>query len=275
MLRYALRTVPWTHLALIALTLGALLEVVRRWPWTMWPLQACAVGLVAAAGAWCLDEPAAAVVDAAPRSLLWRTAARAIAQTTVLVVWFALVWWSRDSFFGHAPDVALQGFSALVFLSAVVTGARSIGAATPSRTAAAAVVPIAAFLGLARPLAKQVPIFPYGPDADWELSRGIWATLLAAGLVVGFAAVGDARWSLIRPACSAHTHQARPRPARHLTSGAEADSNSPSVTRCPGQFDAPSGHAPAADRGLSQTRCTSHSVLQQNPASETVRAEPP
>jgi hypothetical protein len=200
MLRYAARAVPWTRLALVVLTLAALLEVVRRWPWTMWPLQACAVGLVAAAGAWCLDEPAAAVVDAAPRSLLWRTAARAIALSAVLAAWAGLVWWSRESLFGHAGDVALQGVAALVLVSAAATWARSGGATTPGRTAAAAVVPTAAFLGLARPFAEGVPIFPYGPDDDWALSRGIWIALLAVGVVVALAALADARWHRVRPA---------------------------------------------------------------------------
>ena len=194
MIGYAVRAVPWTRLALVVVTLAALLEVVRRWPWTMWPLQACAVGLVGAAGAWCLDEPAAAVVDAAPRSLLWRTGARAIALAAVLAVWAALVWRSRESLFGHEADVALQGVSALILVSAVATWARSGGATTPSRTAAVVAVLTAAFVGLARPFADGVPIFPYGPDDDWALSRGIWVALLAFGVVVGLAALADARW---------------------------------------------------------------------------------
>lgn len=194
MLRYALRAVPWTRLAATVVTLTVLLEVVRRWPWTMWPLQACAVGLVAAAAAWSLDEPSAAVVDAAPRSLLWRTAARAIALGAVLAAWLGLMWWSRASLFGHANDVALQGVSALVLVSAVVTWARSGGRTAPGRATAIVVVPTAAFLGLARPFADEVPIFPYGPEDDWALSRGIWVGLLAAGVLLGTAALTDARW---------------------------------------------------------------------------------
>lgn len=194
MVQYAVRAVPWTRLVLALITLAALLEVVRRWPWTMWPLQACAVGLVAAAGAWCLDEPGAAVVDAAPRSLGWRTAGRSIALGAVLAAWLALVWWSRDSLFGHAADVALQGVAALVLVSALVTWARSGGVTTPGTTAATTVVPTAAFLGLVRPFAEEVPFFPYGPDDDWALSRGLWAALLAVGITVGLAALADTRW---------------------------------------------------------------------------------
>lgn len=198
MVRYSVRAVPWTRLVLALLTLAALLEVVRRQPWTMWPLQACAVGLVAAAAAWCLDEPGATVVDAAPRSLLWRTAGRSIALGAVLAAWLALVWWSRGSLFGHAGDVALQGLAALVLVSAAVTWARSGGSATPGTTAAAAVVPIAVFVGLARPFAEEVPIFPYGPDDDWQLSRSMWTALLAAGVVIGLAALADTRWRRVR-----------------------------------------------------------------------------
>ena len=194
MLRYAVRAVPWTRLAAAVVTVAVLLEVVRRWAWTMWPLQACAVGLVAAAGAWSLDEPSAAVVDAAPRSLLWRTAARAIALAAVLAAWLGLMWWVRASLFGHATDVALQGVSALVLASAAVTWARSGGTTTPGRATAIAVVPTAAFLGLARPFADQVPLFPYGPDDDWARSRAIWVSVLAAGILLGAAALTDARW---------------------------------------------------------------------------------
>lgn len=198
MLRYAVCAVPWTRLVLTLFTLAALLAVVRGWPWTMWPLQACAVGLVGAAGAWCLDEPGAAVVDAAPRSLLWRTAGRAIGLGVVLAVWLALVWWSRGSLFGHAADIGLQGVSALVLVSAGVTWARSGGTTMPGTTAAAVVVPTAAFLGLARPFAAAVPIFPYGPNDDWALSRGLWAALLALGIVVALAALADVRWLRVR-----------------------------------------------------------------------------
>ncbi|MEU0312929.1 hypothetical protein [Nocardioides sp. NPDC006273] len=54
-----------------------LMERVARWPWTMWPLEGITIGLLAAGTAWCFDEPAAEVVDAAPRHLTWRTGARA------------------------------------------------------------------------------------------------------------------------------------------------------------------------------------------------------
>ena len=71
-----------------------------------------------------------------------------------------LVWWSRESLFGHSVDVALQGVSALVLASAAVTWARSGGAATPGRTAATAVVPTLAFLGLAPAPCRQRASLP-------------------------------------------------------------------------------------------------------------------
>ena len=82
--RYAGRAVPWTRVAVAATLIVVLMDVVRRWPWNMWLLEGTAVGLLAAAAGWCFDEPAAAVVDPAPRGLAWRTAAR-VAGVLVLL----------------------------------------------------------------------------------------------------------------------------------------------------------------------------------------------
>ena len=172
MVHYAVRALPWPLLATIATAVFALMEVVRRWPWTMWPLEACAVGLVAAGAAWCCDEPAASVIDSAPRSLLWRTTARLLGVCVLLGVWVLSVALARDSLFEHPVEVALQGVI------------------TPGGILAAGIVPTATFWAVARPLPQTLPLFPYTTSVelggDWASSLVIWlvvATLAAALLI--------------------------------------------------------------------------------------------
>jgi len=110
-------------------------------------LQGCAVGLLTGAAAWCFDEPAAAVVDTAPRSLLWRTGARADGLLFLLVWWGLTVALSHPDLFGRAADVT----------------------------------PAAAFLALSRLFADRVPVFPYTSAGQWAQSRALW-TVVRAGV---------------------------------------------------------------------------------------------
>ncbi len=183
---YAARAIPWRLLGACTALLGTLMALVRVHPWTLWPLQGLAVGLLAGAVGWCLDEPAAAVVDAAPRGLPWRTAARAIGIAPLAAVWLLLVWWARPALFGHPGTIAVQGLSASAIASAWVTWRRAGAAATPGNRFATAVVPLAAAWALARPLETRLPIFPYGPAgpaANWAGSTWLWATAGATALV--------------------------------------------------------------------------------------------
>jgi hypothetical protein len=193
MVRVAIHSLPWGRLAAAAVLLGILMEGVRRWPWTLWPLEGIAVGLLAAAVAWCLDEPAGAVVDAVPRPLWWRTAARAAGIAGLVALWGLAVWWSRDSLFGHSRAVWTQGLAGSVVGAAWATWRRSIGVRTPGVAFAAALVPVVALWALVRPFGRSVPVFPY-VDGDWDLSTTGWLWLAAAAAVWLALVLADARW---------------------------------------------------------------------------------
>ena len=192
MIRYAIRALPWPLLVTVATVVLALMEVVRRWPWTMWPLEGCAVGLVAAGAAWCCDEPAAAVVDSAPRSLLWRTTARLLGVCVLLGVWVLSVALARDSLFQHPVEVALQGVIASAAAFAWATWRRSRGTGTPGGLLAAGIVPVVTFWAVARPLPQSLPVFPYTTSVelggDWEVSLVIWLVVAAAATALLIAA---------------------------------------------------------------------------------------
>ena len=78
MIAYAARAVPWRLVLAGCLVTTALMAIVAVSPDTMWPLQGTAIGLLAGLAAWSMDETAAPLVDALPRPLAWRTAARAL-----------------------------------------------------------------------------------------------------------------------------------------------------------------------------------------------------
>lgn len=193
MIGYARRALPWTLLACCASLVLIAMALVTRWPYVMWPLQGVAVGVLAAAGAWCVDEPAAAVVDVAPRSLRWRTAARSLGLLPLLCLWVATVVAVRHQLFGHASDVALQGCVALLAGCAIGTSARTRGLAAPGRRIAAATVPAAAFIALARPVEQHLPLFPYLQTGPWDSSLVLWSltgALATALLTASLAGTG-------------------------------------------------------------------------------------
>lgn len=196
MVRVAVRSLPWGRLAAAAVLLGILMEAVRRWPWDLWPLEGIAVGLLAAAVSWSLDEPAGAVVDALPRPLWWRTAARAAGIMGLLGVWSVAVWWSRDSLFGHHWDVWAQGLTGALVGAAWVTWRRSTGVRTPGIAFAATIVPVAALWALVRPFAHTAPVFPYADKGygDWTTSRAGWTAGAALAVVCLALVLSDARW---------------------------------------------------------------------------------
>ncbi len=196
MIRVAAYSLPWRRLAAAALLLGILMEGVRSWPWVVWPLEGIAVGLLAAAVAWCFDEPASSVVDALPRPLWWRTAARTAGIAGLLGVWSVAVWWSRDSLFGHHWDVWVQGLAGGLVGASWVTWRRSTGVRTPGITFAATIVPVAALWALARPFARAFPVFPYADKGygDWTTSTIGWTAVAALAAVCLALVLSDARW---------------------------------------------------------------------------------
>lgn len=200
MLTAARHSLPWGRLAASAALLCILLEGVRRWPWNLWPLEGIAVGLLATAVAWCMDEPAAAVVDVVPRSLWWRTAARATGVVCLTVAWSVAVWWSREGLFGHPWEVWSQGFVGAAVGAAWATWRRSIGVRTPGAAFATAVIPIAAVWALVRPFAESFPVFPYASQGfgNWSTSTTGWLTVGAVALLALALVLSDARWWRLR-----------------------------------------------------------------------------
>lgn len=98
---YLARAVPWPLLLAVSGLVLLVVRVLQLDPWTLWPLQGVAVGLVAGGVGWCLDETCADVVDTLPRPLAWRTLARLAGVGLVLAGWSLAVWWARDGLFGQ------------------------------------------------------------------------------------------------------------------------------------------------------------------------------
>ncbi len=181
---HAVRGVPWLVVLLGVAPVPALLRIVEQWPYSMWPLEGIAVGLVAGAAAWCFDETAAAVVDTLPRSLGWRTASRLLGVVLVLGVWLVSVGWTSEAFFGRSGHVAWQGVAAIAAGSAYATWRRSRGTPTPALTASTGMVCGATFLALVRPLDDRLPVFPYLDSGPWADSEVLWVGLGAVSVLV-------------------------------------------------------------------------------------------
>jgi hypothetical protein len=196
-LTYAARAVPWLRVGGALALVGLLLQLVRWDPWLLWPLQGTAVGLLAGATAWCFDEQAAAVVDASPRGLAWRTAARAPAVLLLVLVWVLLVAHAREALFGHALAVALQGVVAVAASAAWTLWRRAAGEGTPGTRTATTVVPLVTTWALVRPFEQQLPVFPYATDGaygDWRTSVVAWLCVGAAAAVLLTLAVTEVAW---------------------------------------------------------------------------------
>ena len=201
MFRYATRGVPWPRVALGAGLVVLLMELVRWNPWVLWPLEGTAVGLLAGAAAWCFDESSAVVVDVAPRSLAWRTAARAPAVLGLAAVWCGVVAHAGDGvLFGRSAGVLIEGLVALAVGTAYAGWRRAWGEPMPGLLLAATVVPVTSAWALVRPFDASVPVFPYGTSSagDWSASTAGWAILGTLALVVLAAALSDAPWWSVR-----------------------------------------------------------------------------
>ncbi|MEU8234411.1 hypothetical protein AB0C12_32895 [Actinoplanes sp. NPDC048967] len=197
MIRYAVKGVPWTRVALGAGLVVLLIELVRWNPWVLWPLQGTAVGLLAGTAGWCFDETSAVVVDVTPRSLAWRTAARTPAVLALGLVWCGAVAHAGDeALFGRSASVLVEGFAALAAGSAYAGWRRAWGEPTPGLLLAAAAVPATAAWALVRPFDARLPVFPYGTSsaAAWTASTAGWVTLGVLAVAVLAAALTDAPW---------------------------------------------------------------------------------
>lgn len=194
---YGARAVPWTRVALAAGLVVVLMELVRWNPWTLWPLEGTAVGLLAGATAWCFDETAAAVVDSSPRGLAWRMMARSPGPLLLVVTWTAVVLHAGDeTTFGHRDEIWIQGVAASLAGAAYTSWRRSCGEASPGLRFATAVVPATTAWALVRPFDPHLAVFPYGTTSPggWDRSATGWVALTIAAVVVLGVVLADARW---------------------------------------------------------------------------------
>jgi hypothetical protein len=198
-IRYAARAVPWGLVALACALVPALMAITAAQPETMWPLQGMAVGLLVAAAAWSMDERAAAVVDTLPRSLAWRTGARAAAALPLAGVWIAAVVVADDRLPDHRALFVQQGLAGLLLGVAVATWRRDRGEAVPGQAIAPAALGLIATLALVRPFPDRLPLFPLWDGEAWRLSAALWWGLAVVAAIL-------LAWSLAGP---------RRRPARH------------------------------------------------------------
>lgn len=184
MTRYASRAVAWTLVAASCVLVVALMALVAAWPEVVWPLQGAAVGLLAGAAAWSMDETAAAVVDSLPRPLWWRTVARTAAVVPLGLVWTGCVFIAGDRLPPHSELFLLQGFAAVLFAVAFVTWRRAHGEAVPGARFGSAAIAVATAFALIRPLPDRLPLFPIWTFEQWGLSFAIWSALAAASAVL-------------------------------------------------------------------------------------------
>jgi hypothetical protein len=201
MVSYAARAVPWFRVAVAALLIVLLMELVRWNPWVLWPLEGTAVGLLAGAAAWCFDESAAVVVDVAPRSLAWRTVARMPAELGLALVWSGVVWHAGDqALFGQSSNFLVAGLVAVAVGAGYAGWRRAWGDPTPGLALATAVVPLTTAWALVRPFDSTLPVFPYGDSSagDWAASTLGWVVLGSLAVVALVAALFEAPWWSVR-----------------------------------------------------------------------------
>jgi hypothetical protein len=145
---------------------------------------------LAAVAAFVLDEPAAAAVDAVPRTLRRRTGNRAVVLGLPLVLWtagIAAVEWRTPAI--PATGLLVEGMGVLAVTVALAAVLRSGGRAEPGEVTAAAVGGgILTLVVFDVPSWWPVPIFP--ADEGWSASTVLWGLLSVTSAMV---AVGASR----------------------------------------------------------------------------------
>lgn len=142
------------------------------------------VALVAAA-AFVLDDPAAAAVDAVPRTRGQRTAARSCAVIVPFGVWALgiLALWRRSAV-TPAGALLVEGVGVLAVAVALAAVLRLAGRTEPGEIVAPVLGAAMLAVLIFNPSPRSVPLFPvsYG----WAASTAIWGILapLAAAVVV-------------------------------------------------------------------------------------------
>jgi len=145
---------------------------------------------LAAAAAFVLDEPAAAAVDAVPRSRGRRTAARNTAVVLPLAVWAGGVL-ALDQRNAVTPVAALlvEGAGVLAVAVAMSAVLRLAGRIEPGEIVASVLGAALLAVTIFNPPPRSVPIFPIYDG--WAASTALWSCLAVAAATLVVAAFRD------------------------------------------------------------------------------------
>jgi hypothetical protein len=146
--------------------------------------------LLAAAGAFVLDEPASLIVDVTPTGPVRRTGIRALALLAPLAVGAVLMLAGAQRGLAlpwAATGLALAGNVALGFAVACVARTRIGEPGGPASTAVVLILMAPTFLP---PVAGRVSIFPTS-GGDGLSSNTVWWTVLAVSIAAVAASVND------------------------------------------------------------------------------------
>jgi hypothetical protein len=196
MLRYAAWSPGRVQVAagtgLVAVLLLGVAESVHLWR---------ALGLAAAVsvgvGAWAMDEPSARVVDAAPRSLRWRTVARILTLAPVATAWLVFAHHASGQASplpasGRGWPLAATGVASVLVGASLATVLRRRGWAAPGQQVAVSVGLVVAALGaFPKHLWLHLATFPIDGDADWAWALRFWAGAWGLSLVALVAATSE------------------------------------------------------------------------------------
>lgn len=176
-----LRAVTWP--AVLGLTAGAALlgaAGVALGPESIGSVTlAPAATLLAAAAAFTLDEPAAAIVDITPTSRTRRITARANALSVPLLVGIGLATaiHARDATLSTSDLAVAMIGNVLLGFAAACAARRS--SAEPGILTATAITVTFVVAPLISPIARRIQLFPASPNAS--VSSTTWWTLIIIG----------------------------------------------------------------------------------------------
>lgn len=187
-----LRGVAWAPViggsALGAAILGVCVVFAADGP----PLAYVRLALVALAGAaaFVLDEPAAAAVEAVPRTLRCRTRARATVVAVPFAVWAGgVLALERRNAVTPVAALLVEGAGVLAVAVALAAVLRYLGRTEPGDVVASAVGATVLVLLVFNPPPRSVPLFPAGDG--WAASSALWCVLAAAAVVTAVCASRD------------------------------------------------------------------------------------
>jgi hypothetical protein len=191
---YAARAVPASAMVVGTLLVVAVVQLMSRWPQSFRLLSLVLAVLVALA-AWSADEPAAAIVDATPRSFAWRTTSRMLTLVPAVAAWclFAVVMAGRpagDPGAGHLRELLAAGWAALLLGASVTAVLRRRGRSEPGAAVAGAVGLTVVALGF---FPSQVPIFPEDAHDHWLWAERFWVLVTGIALVTLAGALVECR----------------------------------------------------------------------------------